>query len=256
MPIHLRQICLVARELQSAVDDLSAILGIRTCHIDPAVGKWGLENALLPVGSDFLEVVAPIRDGTSAARHLQRRGGDGGYMVICQLTSRAAQDQLRDRAAQKDVRVAYEQDRGDWTIMQLHPGDMKGAYLEADWDQQEDPTGRWMPAGGTDWQRHISTEQAQRITGVELQGPDPLTMARHWADICDVAVQTKNGDAIVPLANATIRFVTDTDGRGPGLGGIDIQAKNPDHIREIARGRGCLSDRGQIMICGTRIYLT
>ena len=36
------------------------------CHRDPAVGKYGLENALLPVGTNFLEVVAPVEANTAA----------------------------------------------------------------------------------------------------------------------------------------------------------------------------------------------
>ena len=68
MSIHLRQIALVAAKLAPAVDDLSAIFGIEPCYIDPAVGQWGLENTLLPVDRKFLEVVAPVKDGTAAGR--------------------------------------------------------------------------------------------------------------------------------------------------------------------------------------------
>ena len=64
--LRLRQICLVASELEKPVDDLKAVFGLATCHHDPAVEKYGLTNALLPVGTNFLEVVAPFRDGTAA----------------------------------------------------------------------------------------------------------------------------------------------------------------------------------------------
>ena len=82
--IRMRQICLVARSLAPVVDELRAGLGLEVCHRDPGVGKYGLENALFPVGDGFLEVVAPVREGTTAGRYLERRGGDGGYMVILQ----------------------------------------------------------------------------------------------------------------------------------------------------------------------------
>jgi hypothetical protein len=256
MRIHLRQICLVAESLEPAVKDLSAILGIRTCHVDPEVGKWGLQNALLPVGKDFLEVVAPVQNDTSAGRHLTRRSGDGGYMVICQVPTKQEQDAARARATANQVRVAYESDRKSWRLMQLHPGDMQGAYLEIDWDEQADPEGNWMPAGGTDWQEHISTEIVKRITGVELQGDDPQAMADHWAAICGAVVETREGPPTVPLSNAVLRFVQDFDGRGPGLGGIDLSSNDAGAAIKIARERGCLGDDGQIIICGTRINLT
>ena len=80
--LRLRQICLVASELEPVVDDLCAVFGVKVCHRDPEVGQFGLHNALMPFGSSFLEVVAPQREGTAAGRYLERRQGDGGYMVI------------------------------------------------------------------------------------------------------------------------------------------------------------------------------
>ena len=87
MSLTLRQICLVARELQPAVDDLKNILGLEVCYVDPEVKVFGLENALLPVGTNFIEVVSPIQENTAAGRYLNRRGGDGGYMIITQADS-------------------------------------------------------------------------------------------------------------------------------------------------------------------------
>ena len=66
MGIHLRQIALVASRLAPVVDDLQAVFGIEVCHVDPGLAIWGLENALLPVGRNFIEVVAPTEAGTAA----------------------------------------------------------------------------------------------------------------------------------------------------------------------------------------------
>ena len=111
MTLQLRQIALVARELEPVLDDLTAILGINRCFVDPGVGVFGLENTLMPVGKNFLEVVAPVRDGTAGGRYLDRRGGDGGYMVITQADSVASQQQVRANALANDVRVAHEVER-------------------------------------------------------------------------------------------------------------------------------------------------
>ncbi len=48
MTIQLRQICLVAQELEPAIDDLTTILGVKACFVDPGVGKFGLENTSWP----------------------------------------------------------------------------------------------------------------------------------------------------------------------------------------------------------------
>src|SRR5579875_2031331 len=80
--LRLRQICLVAAALEPALAQIEQVIGLAICHRDGNVAKYGLVNALFPVGAAFLEVVAPTREGTAAGRYLERRGGDGGYMVI------------------------------------------------------------------------------------------------------------------------------------------------------------------------------
>ena len=37
MTIQLRQICLVAQDIQQVVDDLRCVLGINSCYVDPGV---------------------------------------------------------------------------------------------------------------------------------------------------------------------------------------------------------------------------
>lgn len=65
---RLRQICLVAPQLEPVVGDIAAIMGLTVCYRDPNVARYGLENALLPVDTILLEVAAlirqPVRTGT------------------------------------------------------------------------------------------------------------------------------------------------------------------------------------------------
>lgn len=225
MPIHLRQICLVAERLAPAAAEIEATLGLGPCHVDPEVAAFGLENALFAVGSQFLEVVAPIREGTAAGRFLQRRGGDGGYMVICQVPSRAEQDAVRARAAAHGVRVAWEADRESWTLMQLHPADMGAAFLEVDWDAEADMTGNWNPAGGLDWRRApVPPGAPTAILAAELQSPDPEALAARWSAVTGLRAERDGEGWTLPLANAALRFVPDADGRGAGLSALDLAA--------------------------------
>jgi len=80
--IRLRQICLVAPQLEPVIVDISEIMGLDVCYRDGNVAKYGLEDALLPVDTILLEVVAPTRPGTAAGRFLDKTGGRGGYMAI------------------------------------------------------------------------------------------------------------------------------------------------------------------------------
>ena len=149
MTIQLRQICLVARELEPVIEDLTEVLGIERCYVDPGVGQFGLENTLMPIGRNFLEVVAPIQEGTAGGRYLDRRSGDGGYMVITQADSRNSFEAIRSNALENGVRIAHETKRGDWYLCQLHPGDLKAAFFEIESDAYNDFEGYC--THGRDW---------------------------------------------------------------------------------------------------------
>ena len=101
--VRLRQICLVAAHLEPVVTDISEIMGLKVCYRDGNVAKYGLENALLPVDTILLEVVAPIQQGTAAGRFLDKTGGRGGYMAIFCCDD---PDERARQARQMGVRVA------------------------------------------------------------------------------------------------------------------------------------------------------
>ena len=256
MAIHLRQIALVGHNLAAAIGDLNAVFGLHNSYIDEAVAQWGLENTLLAVGTDFIEVVAPTKPGTSAGRYLERRQGDGGYMVICQADSAATQAEVMARAEQQQVRVAFEREAPEWHIVQFHPGDMRASFLEVDSDQINDFTGNWHPAGGLGWEGTVDTATTLGIQGVELQGPDPRALAQHWSQVLGIDALDMDAEPYIPLANAKIRFVTDTDGRGPGLSGVDLRVHDPVAVRQAAEARNCRTHDDAVEVCGTRFYLS
>lgn len=127
MFLRLRQLCLVAADLEPVVTDLCVVLGVSVCHRDPAVARFGLHNALMTMGTDFVEVVAPLHAGTAAGRYLERRGGDGGYMVILDTDDIAP---WRTHLAEISVRIAADLAHGAYAGLQLHPRDTGGALLE------------------------------------------------------------------------------------------------------------------------------
>jgi hypothetical protein len=257
MTIQLRQICLVANDIETVVDNLRNILGINSCYVDPGVGKFGLENNLMPVGRNFLEVVAPTQQNTAGGRYLDRRGGDGGYMVITQIDTYEEHQRLRQRAIDNGVRVAHEHESEQWTLTQLHPGDLKAAFLELEYDANEDFDGRWNPVGGTGWEHHVRQDVTLDFIGVELQADDPTELANLWGQCADTPVQyDSTGNPTIAFNNATLRFVPVTDGRGPGLGGLDIAVTDREHILREAKARKAYVNDGQVNICGTRWYLS
>ena len=255
MTIQLRQICLVAGQLKPVIEDLTVILGINVCYVDAGVAAFGLENALMPIGRNFLEVVAPIQDATAAGRYLDRRAGDGGYMVITQADSRETQLAARQRALDSGVRIAHETERDGWHLTQLHPGDLEAAFLELESDQHNDFDGYWMPVGGLGWEDTVKQDVTIDIVGVELQAEDPASLAAKWAHIVGAECAVDGDSIIVALNNVTLRFVALRDDRGPGLIGLDIRVADRTAILHEAKRRGCYLSDDQVLICGTTFYL-
>jgi hypothetical protein len=246
--LRLRQICLVARELDPVVDDLCAVFGVKVCHRDPEVGQFGLHNALMPFGSSFLEVVAPTRDGTAAGRYLERRNGDGGYMVI--LDSEAL-PRWRAHVAEIGVRIAAPLALGDYEGMQLHPRDTGGALLEINTTLNgASLEGPYWPAG-PHWRDAVATDRVDGIVGAVLQGDDPGALARKWGEILERPA-AQDSDWQVPVDNATLRFVDATDGRGEGLAAVTLRVRDADAIRATAQSRGLPHDDRSVTVCGVR----
>ena len=127
--MRIRQIALVARELDPVVDDLCAVLGVEVAFNDPGVAEFGLKNAVMALGDQFLEVVSPFRADASAARYLERRRGDGGYMVILQSDDLDAD---RTRLARVGARIVWEIAFDDIATIHLHPRDVGGAIVSLD----------------------------------------------------------------------------------------------------------------------------
>jgi len=220
---RLRQVAFVAHDLDAIVADLRAAFGLEVAYNDPAVATFGLRNAVIPIGTQFIEVVSPTREGTAGGRQLQRLGGDGGYMVICHTDDHAPQ---RARVDELGVRVAFEHDDHGYRIMQLHPADTGGSFLEIDFQPGgDDPRGPWMPAG-PDWHRAIRTDVVDGISGVTVQSVDPVRTAARWAAILGTEVV----DGTVTLDNAVVRFV---DGPVDSLVAVTVTGPAPIEPRRI-----------------------
>jgi hypothetical protein len=222
MWIRLRQVALVAEKLAPVLDDLAAVFGLEVAFRDPGVARFGLENAVLPVGHQFLEVVSPTREGTAGGRYLERRHGDGGYMVI---THTDEHDVVRKRVTELGVRTVVDYDHDGYQCLQLHPADTGGSFLEIDHQEGgEDPAGPWEPAG-PDWQAAIRTDVVGGITGVRIQAADPGAVAARWSAITGLPVAA--GEPALKLDNATVRFVPLADDRGDGLTAVELRAVDP-----------------------------
>jgi hypothetical protein len=93
-------------------------------------------------------------------------------------------------------------------------------------------------------------------TAVEMQSADPRGLADRWSKIAELPLRTDaRGRIELPLDNAAIRFVEASDGRGEGLGGIDVVVADRQRLLDTAERRGLRKAADQVDICGTRFYL-
>jgi hypothetical protein len=199
--LRLRQIALVAADLDAVAQQLTGHLGLTACFNDPGVAEFGLRNVLYPIGDQLLEVVSPIREGTAAGRLLDKRGGDGGYMVLFETSDLEAQMLPIERA---DVRVVWSIDLTDIRGRHLHPGDVGGAIVSIDHPATQ---GSWRWAGPT-WKPHIHDTVVNAIAGATIGAADPTRMQARWTE----------------LGIATSIAFQQASARGDGLDVVDLVA--------------------------------
>lgn len=204
--MRLRQIALVAKELAPSRSSFFKLLGLSEDFMDVGVAEFGLENSVMAVGDTFLEIVAPTQDGTTAGRLLERRGGDGGYMVICQVGDIAP---YREHTDALKVRKVWNIDLPGTSAFHIHPRDIGGAIVSLD---QMDPPASWRWAG-PGWEEH-KAQNVGAICGVTVQADDPAAMAARWGEILKEAPEANK----LNLADGSwIEFTPIEDGRGEGV---------------------------------------
>lgn len=199
MGARLRQVVLVAAELEPVVERLRSELGLGEPFADPGVATFGLRNAVMAIGDCFVEVVSPDAQDTAAGRHLQRSGGDGGYMLMFDVPDIGA---ARRRAAGLGVRSVWEIDLPDISGTHLHPRDMGAAIVSID---QPRPPGSWRWAG-PEWTGAPGRPAPGRLVGATVAAADPPATARRWGEILQVAVGSRGGSPVLELDGACVEF--------------------------------------------------
>jgi hypothetical protein len=196
MTLAIRQIVFAARDLEKTVSEFSRALGIRVAYRDPQVAEFGLKNALLPIGDQFLEVVSPVASDTAAGRHLDRHG-DSAYMLILQTDDL---DGDRIRLDRLGVRVIWQASYPDIRAVHLHPKDVGAAIVSLD---QPSPPESWRWAG-QDWRNFVSKAGARQVLGATIGARDPAAMARRWSEVLGTKAPT---DGSIELSGSTLSFV-------------------------------------------------
>lgn len=221
--LRLRQVCLVAADLETEAARLKQALGVEECYRDANVGKYGLENVLFPVGSSFIEIVSPTRPGTTAGRFLERHGGRHGYMIILDCDD----PERRQRHAESlGIRTANLIRHGDYLGVQLHPKDTGAAMIEFNRTLGgEDAMGPYAPAG-PDWQRAVRSDVTRRLVAVEIECPDPARLSARWGELLERSVSARH---CISLDAGEIHFLPG-NGSEAVFAGVVLEAAAPASV--------------------------
>ena len=202
--IRLRQIALVATHLESAISELSAALDTDVIYRDPGVTEFGLANALFCIGDQFIEIVSPIQENTTAGRLIEKRGGDGGYMAIYDTDH---VDELVANAKSKGVRFVWEGSIPGIRGHHMHPRDTSGTLVSID---QTDIPGEW-PWAGKKWKERRESSITNGIVGIEVAVEDTDASSARWSELG---------------INHDVAFIP-TNSRGEGLHTVILRSVDP-----------------------------
>ncbi|KAK3698933.1 hypothetical protein LTR37_016720 [Vermiconidia calcicola] len=242
-PTRLRQIALVARDLEKAKEVLTKVLGTEVIYVDPKVGQWGLENTLLAVGGEVIEVVSPKQPGTTAGRLLDRRG-DGGYMIIMQTEdAKKRKEYIESNGLAK---VIWTHEGEDSFGAQYHPKGIRGGVmpeLDSQAATKENPkplTTRfspWHPCGPNVKSYTSKMEEYGHLSLVgavcRLQPGDwgSELASTQWEQIFGVP---RSRD-LIQFTNARVGFLHGEDGQPEGIISITIGVVGERRRQEIFR---------------------
>ena len=215
---------LVAHDLDAVLDDLRRELGLEVAFNDPAVATFGLRNAVLPVGTQFVEVVSPTRGGhgrrpaTRAARWRRRLHGD-----LPHRRARTGAGPHRGRSASARSSTPTSTATRSCSCIRATPAgrswrstSSRAATIRTDRGCRPGPTGSapFTPTSST----------ASRASSCASPMPTRSRRAGARSSTCPV------DDGAIALDNATVRFV---EGTG-GLVAVDVRGgahRHDSHLR-------------------------
>src|SRR4051812_40180949 len=158
---RLRQAVLAAAELAPVGHLIETELGAQQPFHDRGVGHFGLHNAVYAIGDTFVEIVSPINHDTAVGRHLERCGGDSGYMAMFEVEDA---DATRRRLEALGVRIIWDTAREDIVDLHLHPKDVGAAIVALDITR---PVGSWRWAGPA-WEGRVPEHGPGGLRGLTV----------------------------------------------------------------------------------------
>ena len=247
--MKLRQICFVAKELESTLKNFSFITGSGVCFRDEGVSFFGLENGLLELNGNFLEVVSPFKPNTTAERFMKKMDGDSGYMLIFECEDA---DIYRKKAVDLNIRDIWSSDLNNGVkASHYHPKDIGGLIISVDsmnnsnW-KNKDSYWEW---GGDTWT--LKKNNRCSIKSITMNCINPGVLSNRWSSFLDLPLNNIDEGQHIKGNDFEIFFIEDQNKGIDYLSQLNLRIDDPSLKIEIISKYG----KNEIVICGTKIEI-
>ena len=126
--INLDHIAIAVNDLDTAVAGYRSRYGVEPIHRE-VVASQGVEEAMIPVGGSFVQLLMPLAADTPVGRFLSSKGEGLHHVAYAVVDIEAALDHLREQGA----RLIDDQPRVGGRgarIAFVHPVDLAGTLIE------------------------------------------------------------------------------------------------------------------------------
>jgi hypothetical protein len=228
---RIRQVALVVEDLEQSIHIFSKELGLnhQTAFHDPHIINLGLKNCVFNLGDQFLELVCPLDQTNTAYKQIQRRKGDGGYMVMLQ-TENLLKDEAR--ITKEGFRTVLRINNEEMDEIHLHPKETTNCIVSF---SQPDASENWC-WGGPNWKVNSSSSSvSKQIVGIVLQTENLVKTLEQYEKLLNVKPNKISEEEYTFTINSIqkIKVQQAKDGRGDGLYGIEIEAANRKKVNDV-----------------------
>jgi methylmalonyl-CoA/ethylmalonyl-CoA epimerase len=126
--LNLDHVAIAVHDLDAALADYKERYGVEPLHREVSEGQ-GVEEAMLPVGGSFIQLLMPLSPETTVARFLERNGEGLHHVAFAVADIDAALESLISQGARLIDPVAKKGGRGA-RIAFVHPRDLTGTLIE------------------------------------------------------------------------------------------------------------------------------
>ncbi|GBD85734.1 glyoxalase/Bleomycin resistance protein/Dioxygenase superfamily protein [bacterium BMS3Abin02] len=125
---NLDHVAIAVDDLDASLAEFKDLLGIEPLSRE-AVSEQGVEEAMLPVGGSYVQLLAPLSSSSPVGKFLAKRGQGLHHIAITVTSIDDALDHLKARGA----RLVDEEARsggGGHRIAFVHPATLAGTLIE------------------------------------------------------------------------------------------------------------------------------